>query len=212
MTHVCQVVRNVTHIRFPQSGNNGYRVRHMAPRTWNPNTAGWAKASRKARGWLQTDVTDRLLARGHKVDRGWISKIENGAPFSDELLEQLMAIYESAPPPYVEPDPEPEPVASSSADPDLVAAINAQSAALEAAIARQTEIMHQDQLETNAARLAQAAAFTALAESIDRAANGVVGTVGNFDQLLRGLLVALGAPASEAPTGARRRRVAGGGR
>lgn len=69
---------------------------------------------------------------------------------------------------------------------------------LAAAIDRQTAAME-----------AQATAFTRLAESIDRAASGVVGTVSGFDDLLRGLLVALGpqgpaAPADDAP------RLAGG--
>jgi transcriptional regulator with XRE-family HTH domain len=50
---------------------------------------------------------------------------------------------------------------------------------------------------------AQAEAFTTLAASIDRASTGVVGTVGGFDELLRGLLVALRAPASEAPASTR---------
>lgn len=55
-------------------------------------------------------------------------------------------------------------------------------------------------LDRNSAALeAQAVAFTRLAESIDRAASGVVGTVSGFDDLLRGLLVALGGQAPAAP-------------
>jgi transcriptional regulator with XRE-family HTH domain len=50
----------------------------------------------------------------------------------------------------------------------------------------------------SAAMEAQAVAFTRLAESIDRAAQGVTGRVAGFEELLTGLLVAIGQqPATE---------------
>lgn len=77
---------------------------------------------------------------------------------------------------------------------DVAAAITRQAAAIE---------------DQAAALRAQAEAFTLLAASIDRAATSVTDRVSGFDDLLRGLLVALGGQASPTPVEARDERPAG---
>ncbi len=68
-------------------------------REWNPNTAGWLVAQRGKR--KQDEIVAALAERGHQVSRAWLSRIENGAPFSDELLAAFIDLYGSTPPPNV---------------------------------------------------------------------------------------------------------------
>ena len=49
---------------------------------WNPNTADWLVAQRGSR--TQDAVIADMAARGVKVKRAWLSRMENGAPFSAE--------------------------------------------------------------------------------------------------------------------------------
>jgi transcriptional regulator with XRE-family HTH domain len=107
---------------------------HMAPRSCNPNTSAWLKASRAARGWKQDDVVARLRDLEVEVGRSWLSRIENGEPFSDELLAAFVTLYESAPP---EPPAEP---ASPPAPADLASALVALAQELAALRAERREM------------------------------------------------------------------------
>ena len=98
---------------------------------WNPNTAEWLVAQRGKR--TQDEVVADLAKRGVQLKRAWLSRIENGAPFSQELLDAFQAYYKSVPPPY---EPEKEEGATPSGD-ALVAAIDRQTAA----IVKQTAVM-----------------------------------------------------------------------
>lgn len=97
----------------------------MAKRSepWNPNTADWLVMQRGKR--TQDEVVADLEARGQKLTRAWLSRIENGAPFGSDLLEAFKDYYGSVPPPY-EPPPE--------TNDDLAAAIRDQTEAINALV------------------------------------------------------------------------------
>lgn len=98
----------------------------MARRTpWNPNTADWLVRQRGKR--TQDAVVADMAARGVQIKRAWLSRIENGAPFSDELLTAFEDYYGSVPPPFEE--PRTEPVVADYAE--VVAAIDRQTKMLE---------------------------------------------------------------------------------
>lgn len=94
---------------------------------WNPNTGDWLVAQRGNRN--QDDVVADLAARGVVITRGWLSRIENGTPFSSDLFDAFTDYYGSVPPPY---DPAPRGDTLSGAE-SLAVAILALTAELEAA-------------------------------------------------------------------------------
>lgn len=98
----------------------------MARREWNPNTADWLVKQRGPR--TQDAVIADMAARGVKVKRAWLSRIENGAPFSEELLAAFEDYYGSVPPPF---EPQAEPPSDQSA---IVAAIDRQTDMLRAVL------------------------------------------------------------------------------
>lgn len=102
-------------VPLPRNSRYGFGVaKRITP--WNPNTADWLVRQRGAR--TQDDVVAELAARGVKLQRAWLSRIENGAPFGADLLEALEDYYGSVPPPF-------EPPAEEVDNPDLAAAIRA---------------------------------------------------------------------------------------
>jgi hypothetical protein len=107
---------------LPGNTRYGSGVARRTP--WNPNTAEWLVKQRGKR--TQDAVIEDMAARGVKVKRAWLSRIENGAPFSDELLAAFEDYYGSVPPAY-EPEPAAQPVDQSA----IVAAIDRQTAMLE---------------------------------------------------------------------------------
>jgi hypothetical protein len=64
---------------------------------WNPNVGPWLRAQRGAR--KQDAVIADLAKRGVEIGRSWLSRAENGAPMSDELLAAFQDYYGSVPPP-----------------------------------------------------------------------------------------------------------------
>jgi hypothetical protein len=70
-------------------------------------------------------VIEDMAERGVKVKRAWLSRIENGARFSDELLAALQDYYGSVPPPY-------ESVEETAGDVSLTAALSELAAELRA--------------------------------------------------------------------------------
>lgn len=98
---MCQVLPHVRNFGFPFVRDSRYRA-HMARRTlWTPAVPAWLVAQRGQR--KQDDVITELREHGHRVSRSWLSRIENGAPFGDDLLRAFMELYQSAPPAYEEP-------------------------------------------------------------------------------------------------------------
>lgn len=97
-------------------------VRNMG-RKWTPAVPGWLVAQRGER--LQEDVAADISASGHKLSRTWLSRIENGAKFGDDLYDALVAYYKSVPPPYEEP-------VAPDADPSLAIALKELAAELRA--------------------------------------------------------------------------------
>jgi hypothetical protein len=127
---VCQVLPIVRNFGFHFGRDVRYRVPVARKQPWNPNTADWLVAQRGKR--TQDQVVADLAERGVQLKRAWLSRIENGAPFSQELLEAFQDYYGSVPPPYETK----EEGATPSGD-ALVAAIDRQTAAIE----RQTAVM-----------------------------------------------------------------------
>lgn len=95
-------------------------------RNWNPNVGPWLRAQRGAR--KQDVVVADLAKRGVVIGRSWLSRAENGAPMSDELLAAFQDYYGSVPPPSEPPASAPT-VDASGAD------------AIANAIKRQTEML-----------------------------------------------------------------------
>lgn len=134
----------------------------------------WAFQARQELGLSVEQVADAMAARGQTVSPATLRGVEGGSKKPGaRLLRTLQQVLDSAPP-----------TAPAPVEGDVALAIREQAASND----RLAEAMQ-----------AQAESFTTLAASIDRAASGVVGTVGGFDNLLRGLLVALQAPASGSP-------------
>lgn len=139
-------------------------------REWNPNVGPWLRAMRGKR--KQDVVVADLAERGVVIGRSWLSRAENGAQMSDELLAAFQDYYGSVPPPY-----EP-PVADPAGDASLLG--------LAALIEAQTDALK-----------AQTEAFNRLAKSIDRAADRVTGRVEGFGDALVKLTQILLPPAKD---------------
>lgn len=82
----------------------GVTVRHVArQKEPNPNVGPWLKAQRGKR--KQDTVVAELAERGVEIGRSWLSRAENGAPVSDELLRAFESYYGSVAPPFEPPMP-----------------------------------------------------------------------------------------------------------
>lgn len=154
----------------------------MSPRHYRPPTkplaTAWARhldRVMRTRDLSQTNVFDSVReAMGYApTSRSAVLRVFSDRDPSPELAAELTRLYGAPEPEVPAPVAEVEPSERAM----LAAAMDRQSAAMEV----------------------QAAAFTRLAESIDQAASSVTGRVAGFDDLLRGLLVALGGQASGAP-------------
>ncbi len=110
------MLRIVCNIGFPLAGDRRYVsavAKRVAP--WNPNTADWLVKQRGAR--TQDAVVADMQARGVKLKRAWLSRIENGAPFSADLFAAFVEYYGSGPPAF-------EPPARVDADPTIASALS----------------------------------------------------------------------------------------
>jgi len=82
---------------------------------WNPNTADWLVTQRGKR--TQDEIVAAMAERGVGLKRAWLSRIENGAHFSADLLDEFVKLYGSVPQPY-------EPTTAPVSEPTLAAALS----------------------------------------------------------------------------------------
>lgn len=142
-------------------------------RSDKPPFSAWLAAERKRHGLKAEEVARRLREAGYAAEDSTYRTWESTRRPNDETVAALERLFETA-----------APSEATAGNGDIAAAIRAQAESndrMAAALERQAD------------------AFTTLASSIDRAADGVTGRVEGFDELLRGLLVALVGPASAAP-------------
>ena len=119
---------HVSNFAFPLIGNNRYVVTRVRTFEWTPNVPDWLVRMRGKR--LQEAVAAEVSARGNvRLTRTWLSRLENGARPSAELLGELVDYYGSEPPAY-EPESGEGRDASSPALSDLLARLDAQERAI----------------------------------------------------------------------------------
>lgn len=111
----------VRNFGFPLPVTRGYIP--GVKRAWNPNTAAWLVAQRGKT--KQDTVVEQLAQRGVEISRSWLSRIENGEPFSDELMAAFVELYGSVPPPYEE-------AGAEEAETDIASALRLQAKAIQA--------------------------------------------------------------------------------
>jgi hypothetical protein len=143
----------------------------------NPPVTAWARhldGVMRERGWSRVRLFEEIGA-----EMGWSPKSRSAMLPLLEDREPTPAQAEVLARHFGQPEPNDSPEAAHtiSGESLLAAAIDRQSAAMEA----------------------QAVAFTRLAESIEAAASGVTGRVAGFEELLTGLLVAIGQQPPTAP-------------
>lgn len=141
-----------------KSRSHGYRtvvtVTDVARTTeWNPNVGPWLRAQRGKR--KQDAVVADLAERGVVIGRSWLSRAENGAPMSEELLRAFEDYYGSVAPPY-----EP-PVASS----DKIATDSSGLAALVSAIGELVQELRLSRAQQDESTVALLAALAAVVPS-----------------------------------------------